>query len=136
MAYFLSTEHWLDAITPPLERHIEKLATTLQQFMTGDAESDVDSLSPPFTKPVAPAHRWKPIWIVSFITVTAIIIVTASLLLPGFCVYTPTFTEGDRNADVNNITGQTNLNTIPDPEPAFHLVGSLLTPEKHEMCSF
>ena len=24
MAYFLSAEHWLDALTPPLESHIEK----------------------------------------------------------------------------------------------------------------
>ena len=35
MAYFLSTEHWLDAITPPLERHIEKLQSTLQLFISG-----------------------------------------------------------------------------------------------------
>lgn len=33
MAYFLSTEHWLDAITPPLEEHIEKLANTIQVFL-------------------------------------------------------------------------------------------------------
>ena len=32
MAYFLSTEHWLDAITPPLEAHIQKLGNTIQLF--------------------------------------------------------------------------------------------------------
>jgi hypothetical protein len=29
IAYFLSSEHWLDAITPPLEKHIQKLINTI-----------------------------------------------------------------------------------------------------------
>lgn len=36
MAYFLSTEHWLDAITPPIEKHIEKLTKTIQAFQNGE----------------------------------------------------------------------------------------------------
>jgi hypothetical protein len=30
LEYFLSASHWLDAITPPLERHFEELATNLR----------------------------------------------------------------------------------------------------------
>ena len=30
MEYFLSTPHWLDALTPPLEQHLEHLAETVQ----------------------------------------------------------------------------------------------------------
>ncbi|MGC9336440.1 MAG: TIR domain-containing protein [Anaerolineae bacterium] len=36
MAYFLSSEHWLDAITPPLEKHIEKLGSTIQFFLRSE----------------------------------------------------------------------------------------------------
>ena len=36
MAYFLSTEHWLDAITPPIEKHIEKLTKTILAFQNGE----------------------------------------------------------------------------------------------------
>jgi len=32
MAYFLATEHWLDAITPPIEAHIQKLTQTILLF--------------------------------------------------------------------------------------------------------
>ena len=32
MAYFLSTEHWLDAITPPLDKHINKLVSSIKGY--------------------------------------------------------------------------------------------------------
>jgi hypothetical protein len=32
LAYFLSTERWLDAITPPLDKHIQKLIKTILSF--------------------------------------------------------------------------------------------------------
>lgn len=33
MEYFLSATHWLDALTPPLEEHIQKLVNTVRQLM-------------------------------------------------------------------------------------------------------
>jgi formylglycine-generating enzyme required for sulfatase activity len=33
MRYFLGTAHWLDAMTPPLERHLQVLATTVERFL-------------------------------------------------------------------------------------------------------
>jgi parallel beta-helix repeat protein len=33
MAYLLSLPHWLDALTPPLEKHIENLAETVQYLL-------------------------------------------------------------------------------------------------------
>lgn len=32
--YYISTRHWLDALTPPLEQHLRKLATTVQRLLT------------------------------------------------------------------------------------------------------
>jgi tetratricopeptide (TPR) repeat protein len=33
LEYFISTQHWLDAFTPPLERHLEHLVKTLQVLL-------------------------------------------------------------------------------------------------------
>ena len=33
MQYFLSVPHWLDAFTPPLEEHIDKLGETVRIFL-------------------------------------------------------------------------------------------------------
>ena len=33
LKYYLSTPHWMDAITPPLERHLERLATSLHVLL-------------------------------------------------------------------------------------------------------
>lgn len=40
LEYFISTPHWLDALTPPLERHIEYLAETLRRLMHLNAAPD------------------------------------------------------------------------------------------------
>ena len=37
LEYFLSSEHWLDAVTPPIEDHIEKLVSTILRDMAGRA---------------------------------------------------------------------------------------------------
>lgn len=37
LAYFLSTPHWLDAMTPPLERHLNYLADVLRHILDGAA---------------------------------------------------------------------------------------------------
>ena len=45
IAYFLSSEHWLDAITPPIEKHIDKLGSAIQIFLTEtDASARMESV--------------------------------------------------------------------------------------------
>lgn len=36
--YFISSSHWLDALTPPLERHLQKLADTVQTLLASEAQ--------------------------------------------------------------------------------------------------
>ena len=43
MAYFLSTEHWLDALTPPLEKHIHKLIKTILVFQGEEKSGAVEA---------------------------------------------------------------------------------------------
>ncbi|MBX7211132.1 MAG: toll/interleukin-1 receptor domain-containing protein [Verrucomicrobiaceae bacterium] len=38
MEYFISSKHWLDALTPPLESHLRKLSTTVKAILGGAGE--------------------------------------------------------------------------------------------------
>jgi hypothetical protein len=38
MEYFLGAIHWLDALSPPLEKHLHKLAETVQAMLKVDAD--------------------------------------------------------------------------------------------------
>lgn len=40
LAYYISTEYWLDAITPPLEKHIHKLGQTIKQLLKHERQAD------------------------------------------------------------------------------------------------
>jgi hypothetical protein len=128
MAYFLSTEHWLDAITPPLERHIEKLITTLQHFMSGDKKTSISRLSSPIAQHAAPAHRWKPIWILPVIIVTGILAVVASFTIPKLLGKTPqTPPTGATSMDTSIPISASTSTQSPMPEPAFRQIGSFPT---------
>ena len=36
MEYLISTPHWLDALTPPLEKHLDTLTKTIEKNLTND----------------------------------------------------------------------------------------------------
>jgi TIR domain len=40
LEYFLATPHWLDAITPPLERHIQKMVATVKVLLAADERNE------------------------------------------------------------------------------------------------
>jgi hypothetical protein len=46
LAYYLDTVHWLDALTPPLERNLERLVTTVQALLSAAKQES------PSTEPV------------------------------------------------------------------------------------
>ncbi len=39
LEYYISTTHWLDALTPPLEAHLEKLAGTIKTLIEGSTDT-------------------------------------------------------------------------------------------------
>jgi lipoprotein NlpI len=42
LEYFLSTPHWLDALTPPIEKHVERLVTSIKALLNINAEGVAD----------------------------------------------------------------------------------------------
>jgi hypothetical protein len=54
LTYFLSTPHWLDALTPPLENHLQRLVVAVQALL-GKGEGEMDG--PPLVATASPAGR-------------------------------------------------------------------------------
>jgi hypothetical protein len=68
LAYYLAKTHWLDAVTKPLERHIDRLAVTIRQI-SGDEASEISQGSgpptlAPATPPPKPATNRLP-WVIA-----------------------------------------------------------------------
>ncbi|BCM94236.1 hypothetical protein IAD21_06139 [Abditibacteriota bacterium] len=66
MRYFIGTPHWLDALTPPLEAHLERLAKTVCALLQTTDQDQIDSvllleegLNTPVPPPVA-KEEWNP----------------------------------------------------------------------------
>jgi len=62
LEYFISSHHWLDALTPPLEKHLDRLATSLTTLLAqqqGGTATDHSGVGQPV--PMAPPTRsWSP----------------------------------------------------------------------------
>lgn len=67
MEYFLSTSHWMDAMTEPLERHIEQLAESVRRILTARRETSEGDRPPPSGNLLVPgpapgAAAWRRRW--------------------------------------------------------------------------
>jgi hypothetical protein len=63
LEYFISTQHWLDALTPPMEQHLQYLVSTMRAMLArkpdgSEAEVREPQLKPP---PVAPEATPPPV---------------------------------------------------------------------------
>jgi hypothetical protein len=61
LEYFLSAPHWLDAFTPPLDRHLRVLADQVRALLDHDVASQGEAATPaPTAPPLAPATPVPP----------------------------------------------------------------------------
>ena len=58
LEYFVSTPHWLDALTPPLQQHLDRLADTTRLILE---QAGVELPEPPSCPDSRASHRTKPI---------------------------------------------------------------------------
>jgi hypothetical protein len=69
LEYFLGTPHWLDAITPPFEQHLDYITQTVKALLErGKTTAPIQTPQPPTSRPapqpapprpVAPRRRWR-----------------------------------------------------------------------------
>jgi ABC-type sugar transport system substrate-binding protein len=83
MEYYLSSVHWLDAITPPIEEHLDKLVDTVVRLLGGaSVDKKIDELPQPqagalptLPKSTEPGSKKKilPISLIALASVLAVI---------------------------------------------------------------
>lgn len=79
LKYFLSTPHWLDALTPPLENHLRKLEGAIRKLLEGATEEPATRRAPA-TAPVPKSPRGCSVKILVSIGTG----VAAALIVAGF----------------------------------------------------
>jgi hypothetical protein len=85
MEYFVSSSHWLDALTPPLEMHLQRLADTVQVLLSDGntiLADTVPSVTPSTTIKVKPRNKALPLFIIAG-SVVAILAVIGVIFLTG-----------------------------------------------------
>ena len=139
MALFLYAEHWLDALTPPVERHIDKLQTTIQLFLSGgDKAVFEEHLSRPAVRPAAPASRRWPLPVLAVLLAIVIVAAAGAAVIPRLLSEAPfaaPATPIAAAASADTVTPPTSTPTLtstptstptptPTPTPSFRLLGS------------
>jgi hypothetical protein len=85
LAYFMGSVHWLDALTPPLEKHLETLAATVKTLLQR-GKQEVDDVTPDAAKPLPasprgdkPRLRRKPSLL--FVGIVGVLVIGAGITL-------------------------------------------------------
>lgn len=83
--YFIGSVHWLDAMTPPMEKHLDKLAETVHTLLSALSQNPIPSPipPPPPQPPPPPVLSSNKIWIgVAAAAVLAAAVLGVFLLRP------------------------------------------------------
>jgi hypothetical protein len=81
LEYFLGTPHWLDAISPPLENHLEYLAETVQFLLERGERPPAQPLPPAPPKTIVDHFREKPaLWAIAALPVLLIFAFATGIL--------------------------------------------------------
>jgi len=62
LTYFLSTPHWLDALSPPLENHLQRLVVAVQALLGKGEGEVVIAPASPTGRPLQKTPQKGPIW--------------------------------------------------------------------------
>jgi TolB-like protein/cytochrome c-type biogenesis protein CcmH/NrfG len=89
LSYFLETVHWLDAVTAPLEKHLNSLTERVKKLLAnGDSGSKTPVALPATAYPGLAVPLKRRGWIIGALTVAAAVIIAAAWL----------YIAGDRTA--------------------------------------
>lgn len=128
MAYFLSTEHWLDALTPPLEEHIEKLANTIQLFLSeGDRSIVEERLTEPKPHPGPSARRWWPMPLVAVLLSVVAVVAVGVALIPRLTGRAPSAAPTSPTVPASPTPIAPTRTPTPTPPPTFTVIGEYRT---------
>jgi TPR repeat protein len=81
--YFIGSVHWLDALTRPLEQHLDRLVQNVQTLLSRDAPVIEPRRSSANMVPISPvaASGARPSWLYAALAVMAILLIVFAVLL-------------------------------------------------------
>jgi TIR domain-containing protein len=88
LTYFLSTPHWLDAMTPPMEKHLQRLVAAIETLL-GNAERGASLVSPPKLETASPTERRSQKAHRGGMWIWAVLVVLFGLAFPVWRYYNP-----------------------------------------------
>jgi TPR repeat protein len=80
LEYFLSSSHWMDAITPPVERHFDRLAEQLRVMLNVSDKSDFTTAKKPLADSPPARSRRGLVWTLGGAAALAMSVVCALLI--------------------------------------------------------
>lgn len=129
MEYYLSVPHWLDAMTPPLEKHLNKLANTVESLLTSQAEEQQKSTTttPEPTPRIKPGIKLKWVYVLSGAVVITLVVLGVIYLTGGFGGQDET-SLNSLPTTTSDITSTPTSTSAPEPTTSSGLIES---PEEH-----
>ena len=82
LEYFISSAHWLDALTPPIAPHLDYLGDTVAQLLDKDGPGPLMPTLPPRPLPRRRSRGWMPIAVTAAAGVAAIALAAAWVTRP------------------------------------------------------
>jgi hypothetical protein len=81
--YFIGSVHWLDALTRPLEQHLERLVQNVQTLLSRDAPVIEARKSPAIAAPAASLapSPVRPSWLYAALGIMAVLVIVFAVLL-------------------------------------------------------
>ena len=128
MRYYIKSIHWLDAMTPPLEKHLGKLTNSIQALLSA-GEEPRDDQQPTIVEPGPPPKARKrsafPAWAIILFAFIGLLIIGGIVIIGGFGVWklsqktNPVQELTVVETEVSTIVTETNQpSTIPATLPA------------------
>jgi len=74
MRYYVKSLHWLDAMTPPLERHLEKITASVQALLSIETEENIPQITKTIVEVPLKKRLPKPVWASILIGLTALLV--------------------------------------------------------------
>ena len=115
MRFYIKSVHWLDAVTPPMQRHLEHLTNSVEALLSVDEDREPNIVPPaPETPPSAPppeprprtlSHRTPPVWVVGLLA--------AVLIAGGGGWFLATQLNSTATAPTQSLVGEEPMTTAP-----------------------
>jgi hypothetical protein len=116
MRYYIKSIHWLDAMTPPLEKHLQKLSNSVQALLSVEADEVLPKVAMPGVEPPAQKQWPLPTRAMALLSFAAVVIVGGGIWFASTRLgSTPETTEDTSVEATSDVTTEELLEATTTP---------------------